>query len=487
MALIKCPKCGKEISDVAGRCPNCRSLILPGSINSVPSQNIQQIYDQPIAAKKPRQSKLGILALILCILGCTFWLGIILAIIDLCKKDGNKKVCSVIAICVSVFWFGLVVGVGGLQDNSTQNTSGTATTSTVSTQDTSESGQQTEERETQEINEDSQANETQAVQMNKEEFIESCTEIPYKTLARNPEDYIGDHIVLTIKVSQIIQGGFFDNSEYYRVYTNDEYNMWLGDEYFMYDSRADDNTKILQDDMLTVYAEFAGTQMVERAWTGTKEEVLAIKALYIDFISEEDLEDNSYNVSNDIRGVTGIEAQKHEDEAQGELEDFRYEISGDKVLLESYSGSNSVLEIKTSYMLDGVEYKTDLSDFQVGIGNSKVKTLILDYGFTEVKDSIFNSCDVENVYFPKSMINVYDYTLSYLHPDDGETIKIYYGGTQEEWLNIFTEYQRTKVDDAEWGTEKGKALADKINEMVGSEYDSLLFEYFFSANPDDLK
>lgn len=192
-------------------------------------------------------------------------------------------------------------------------------------------------------------------------------------------------------------------------------------------------------------------------------------------------------VQNEVQGVTGIAVVKSEDDTYGSINDFRYEISDNEVSLKSYAGKEEVLEIKTSYIINDIEYKTDLSDFQIGIGNSKVKTLILDDGFTQVQNAIFNSCDVEKIYFPKSMTNVYDYTLAYLHPDDGQTIKIYYEGTQDEWLSIFTEYKRTDVDDAEWGAEKGKAWADKINEMVGVEYDSSLFEYFFSASPDDLK
>lgn len=33
----------------------------------------------------------------------------------------------------------------------------------------------------------------------------------------------------------------------------------------------------------------------------------------------------------------------------------------------------------------------------------------------------------------------------------------------------------------------GTAIADKINEMVGTKYDSSEFEYYFSASPDDSK
>ena len=55
------------------------------------------------------------------------------------------------------------------------------------------------------------------------------------------------------------------------------------------------------------------------------------------------------------------------------------------------------------------------------------------------------------------------------------------------WGNIFTEYKKTKVEDSEFGEEMGTAIADKINEMIGSKYDSSKFEYYFSASPDDLK
>lgn len=191
--------------------------------------------------------------------------------------------------------------------------------------------------------------------------------------------------------------------------------------------------------------------------------------------------------SEEQHGVTGVEVLKSEETQYGNIEDFKYELSGNTIVLNKYTGKAETLEIQASYMIDGTEYKTDLSDFQVGIGNSKVKTLILCEGITEVKNSIFNSCDIEKVYFPKSMTVVNDDTLSYLHPDEGQTIKIYYGGTQDEWATIFKEYKRTLVEDAEFGEEMGQAAADKVNEMMGHEYDSSLFEYFFSTSPDNLK
>lgn len=189
----------------------------------------------------------------------------------------------------------------------------------------------------------------------------------------------------------------------------------------------------------------------------------------------------------DPEGIVGIEVAS---DSRKPIDDFKYELSDDRVLINSYEGTGRVLEIASAYEIDGKTYKTDLLNFQIGIGNSSVKTLILDEGITEVKTAIFNSCDVENVFFPSTMANVYDYTLSYMHPQEQERIKIYYAGTQEEWEEIFTAYERKSVSEIDDPYEKGGAAADKLNFMMNggtSGYDSTNFEFFFSANPDELK
>lgn len=129
--------------------------------------------------------------------------------------------------------------------------------------------------------------ETVEVAETPEEFKASCQEIGYKKIMRNPEEYIGQRIVITAKVQQIMQGGLFDDSQYYRVLTdNDGYEIYADDEYFMYDSRIGDDMKILKDDVLKIYAVFTGMEEVKRALTGTKEEVPAIKAYFVELISE---------------------------------------------------------------------------------------------------------------------------------------------------------------------------------------------------------
>lgn len=120
-----------------------------------------------------------------------------------------------------------------------------------------------------------------------DDFIASCQKIGYKSLLRTPDDYIGQRLVITAKVQQVMEGGLFDSSKYYRVQTdNDGYEAYYDDEYFMYDFRTSDTTKLLKDDVLKIYAEFVGLEEVRRALTGTTEEVPAIKAYYVELISE---------------------------------------------------------------------------------------------------------------------------------------------------------------------------------------------------------
>ncbi len=244
---MKCPKCGIEFN--GNFCPNCGTALHP---NTVPPA-------------KPKVSTLSVFALIFSILGCTYVLGFILAIIDSTKKDGHNKVLSHAAFGICSIWLIFTIFFA---TSSNKSTSETPSSNTV----VSEEANNIESSES-------------IPQESKEDFIASCEPADYKTLARYPDDNIGKRIVLTVKVSQIMQGGLFDSNEYYRVYTDESgYGFYSDNEYFMYDCRIDDSTRLLEDDILTIYGEFAGLQTVTRALTGTKEDVPAIKAYYIDII-----------------------------------------------------------------------------------------------------------------------------------------------------------------------------------------------------------
>lgn len=176
---------------------------------------------------------------------------------------------------------------------------------------------------------------------------------------------------------------------------------------------------------------------------------------------------------------------------KADIADFEYDISDENVDLKEYNGKLKYLYIQPAYEVNGKTYKTNLSDFW--LNNDKVKLVIFGNGIKEVNDSVFNSSEVESVYFPKTMQVVYDKTLDYLHSED-EKIQIYYEGTEDEWNSIFAEYERQTVEEAwnssedmeEKGSAVGKSLADKLNSMMGS-YDDSEFEYHYSVSEDSLE
>ena len=79
-----------------------------------------------------KNSTLSIVALILSAIGCTFVIGAILAIIDLCKNDGRKKVLSIIALVLSGIW--LIIGIVAGANYGDKNTSDNKTNELTTTQ-----------------------------------------------------------------------------------------------------------------------------------------------------------------------------------------------------------------------------------------------------------------------------------------------------------------------------------------------------------------
>lgn len=295
MAMINCPECGKEISDKAATCPNCGAPVercKAPEIEVQSSKNLSERYRK--RDEKSKASKLSIVSLVLSIIGCTYIFGAICAIIDLLKKDGRKKTYSIIALCICAVWFFLLVIVGLPSSDKTDDTKTTDkieviadanSTAPEEIENNTSSDSSDETESTTETQAETESN--SSPEFTKEEFAASCQQIPYKNLLRNPDDYIGQRIKITAKIQQVMQGGWLDDNQYYRVQTdNDGYEWYFDDEYFMYDYRIDDDTKLLQDDVLIIYAEFAGLETVTRALTSTKEEVPAIKAYYVEIIAE---------------------------------------------------------------------------------------------------------------------------------------------------------------------------------------------------------
>lgn len=240
--------------------------------------------EQKELTPKGKNSVMSIIALILSITGILFFIGAILAIIDLCQKNGRKKTISIIALVICAFW---VLAIAGSDSDTSSDQPATAEVIETDVEAPSESIEETTEVFTEEETTTIPEEPTVPTE-SKEDFIASCQPFDYREYARYAEEHVGDRITVTVKISQILQGGLFDDNQYYRVYTNDEYDMWLGEELFMNDFRVDDATRLLEEDILVIYGEFGGMTNVERALSGTTEEVPTINAFYIDIMGIED-------------------------------------------------------------------------------------------------------------------------------------------------------------------------------------------------------
>lgn len=107
MPMIKCPECGKDVSDLASSCPNCGfPLGFDSPRNNSPNQNIPNnnvyTYNTPQKPTKMKQSTLSTWAAICAFFTCTMPIGVILAIIDLKKKDETTKHTG--------SWFAIIFG-----------------------------------------------------------------------------------------------------------------------------------------------------------------------------------------------------------------------------------------------------------------------------------------------------------------------------------------------------------------------------------------
>lgn len=146
MAMIYCKECGKEISDKADKCPNCGCPVKQLQNVSAPIVQVQE---------EPKMSTMGIIALVFSIIGCTFFVGVILAIIDLCKKDGRKKTCSIIALIVCAIWVIAAIAFGGEDSKDGGNESGSRNPSVQSEQSKTVNDSKDEpEKEPEEVSED---------------------------------------------------------------------------------------------------------------------------------------------------------------------------------------------------------------------------------------------------------------------------------------------------------------------------------------------
>lgn len=110
-----------------------------------------------------------------------------------------------------------------------------------------------------------------------ETYKGQCETFAYKEYFRNDKKYIGEKIKVDILVDQVIEGDF-------RGYDAD------GREYYVSDLRTgEDKFRIMEEDVLTVYGEYAGVQQITRAIGEYDADIFCIDGKYIELHEEGEL------------------------------------------------------------------------------------------------------------------------------------------------------------------------------------------------------
>ncbi len=150
-----CPKCGKEVGN-AKFCPECGSPLVqdphmavtsPPDNRYIQTQTSYKTNANNIPSNK-KQSTLGIIGLVLSCTGCLSFIGLVISLVDLSKKDKTRKhTCAIIGaiiggILTMLLWFFYAIS------SSTTDADATKTTTTQSSEQLDDSADATENSET---------------------------------------------------------------------------------------------------------------------------------------------------------------------------------------------------------------------------------------------------------------------------------------------------------------------------------------------------
>lgn len=114
--------------------------------------------------------------------------------------------------------------------------------------------------------------------ISEDEYKAQCTNIPYINIARNPNDYIGQKAVFRGKVVQVQENS---SDIMLRIdVTQNSYGFWDDTIYVDYKRKTENETRILKNDIVTIYGEVLGIKNYT-AVLGNQISIPHIKAEYV--------------------------------------------------------------------------------------------------------------------------------------------------------------------------------------------------------------
>lgn len=165
------------------------------------------------------------------------------------KKKWTKNVRIVVTVIVAI---AVLVNIGTSPDSSTKDSEKKADTEV----------------------EEEQAVETEAPAEEVPFDIDSCQEVSYDSLARNPDDYKGTNVKLSGRVIQVVEG---TDSVTIRLAVSDDYDTVIMGSY----SSSIVSSRILKDDYITVYGTAAGIYTYESSGAGS----ISVPLVFVESIS----------------------------------------------------------------------------------------------------------------------------------------------------------------------------------------------------------
>lgn len=291
-----CRQCGSDIPDGFAACPGCGAPVV-------------------------RKNGIALAGMIISIVAIVFcWIpylglilaiaGLVLSIVGACKKNAGGKgkavagiVVAGIALLIAVIITGAVSKTSKDKNNDQSSVAATSSANVVS--DTGSTAAATTEETT--VTETTVTETTEDPQITKEAFIESCSDLDYKAIARNPDNYIGQNFSFVCYVSsartskskyryyityavdldeaqeKVDKGWYDDLSEARKKSVDYDVCVWLND----YRDESDPGyTKILEKDIIIVYGTFTGMTTSQNSLTGETGEEVSLDIKYVEILDE---------------------------------------------------------------------------------------------------------------------------------------------------------------------------------------------------------
>lgn len=164
--------------------------------------------------------------------------------------------------------------------NSSSNKELSPTQSTIVTEDVTNSTLQETKKPT----------ENPIPKMSEEDFKKSCKVFNYKTIARNPDQHIGENFKLTVQVFDTTSPSWYeDYNACYKVYTDDGTETYYDHLIYIMDHQDSDSKsylKVLDGDIITFYGTFNGMIEEKNYITNKKSEEVGLDIYYAELVSE---------------------------------------------------------------------------------------------------------------------------------------------------------------------------------------------------------